>query len=439
MAQFRTTADILDLALQNAGEVTNGNSPYETQALNYLNKVHFALIAGGTIPVGKDSTVEIDEVWSWSRAKSPMILELQPKYETGTILLTQGSEAGTLSVASAASLAGWHLKVDGRDEWFKIASHTAAGTAIELDAAYPDETGAALVFKAMKLDYDLIPDYIVVNDSNNKFQFSKVLNTVLTATLTNGTYTPSALATHVATVATTAAAGPTITGAYSATTRKFTLTSDLAGATAFYIVGNGTLAEFSIHKDMGYDDETSSASAASQTSTYALGGISRLIEPFKIHKGVTRDGGIYGVDSEAFQRGYPFSLIDEGIPERFTVIKESSNGTYTVRFNRYPEEKTRIEVEYVAIPRDLKDNSSSVPLVPRKHVDVLEDAATFYIMLNKSDDRAQTYSALMQGKLKAMIAQHRGAQLRAGKNFGQIVPRPDLCSGKRKLMYGDRD
>lgn len=439
MAQFRTTADILDLALQNAGEVTNGNSPYETQALNYLNKVHFALIAGGTIAIGKDTTTEIDEVWSWSRAKAPMILELQPKYETGTVALTQGSEAGTLSVASASSLQGWHLKIDGRDEWFKIAAHTAAGTAIELDAAYPDETGSALVFKAVKLDYDLIPDYIVVNDSNNKFQFSKVLNTVLTATLTNGTYTPSDLATHIATVATAAAGGPTITGAYSATTRKFTLTSDLAGATSFYIVGDGTQSEFSIHKDIGFDDETSSSSAASQTSTYSLGGISRLIEPFKVHKGVTRDGGIYGVDAEAFQRNYPFPLIDEGIPDRFTVLKENSNGTYTVRFNRYPEEKTRIEVEYVAIPRDLKDNSSSIPLVPRKYVDVLEDAATFYIMLNKSDDRAQTYSMLMQGKLKAMIAQHRGTLLRSGKNFGQIIPRPDLCGGRRKLLYGDRD
>jgi len=60
VAQFRTTADVLDLALANAGEVTNGNSPYETDLLNKLNRVHFTLVAGGTIALGKDSSVQID-------------------------------------------------------------------------------------------------------------------------------------------------------------------------------------------------------------------------------------------------------------------------------------------------------------------------------------------------------------------------------------------
>lgn len=435
MAQFRSTADILDLALQNAGEVTNGNSPYETQALNYLNRVHFAIVAGGTIPIGTSATVEIDEVWPWSKSKSPMLIELQPKYDTGTISLTQGSEAGTLSTASASSLQGYHLRIDGRNEWFKIASHTAAGTAIELDGIYPDETGTALTFEAVKLDYDLVPSYIVVNSTNNKFQFQKLAGSTLTATLTSGTYSLADLATHLGTVATTAAGGPTITASYSAITRKFSVTSNLAGATAFYIVGNGDQSEFSIHKDLGFDDDTSSASAATQTGTYILGGISRLVEPFKIHK--SNDGGIYGVDAETFQRNYPFNSISEGTPDRFSVVGEGSNGTYTVRFNKYVHEKTRVEVDYVPVPRDLKDNSSSIPLVPRKHSDVLEDAATFYIMMNKSDDRMQHYAGLVQGKLKAMISQHRGALLRSGKNFGQIIPRLDQVGGRRKLIYGE--
>lgn len=435
MAQFRSTADILDLALQNAGEVTNGNSPYETQALNYLNRVHFAIVAGGTIPIGTSATVEIDEVWPWSKSKSPMLIELQPKYDTGTISLTQGSEAGTLSTASASSLQGYHLRIDGRNEWFKIASHTAAGTAIELDGIYPDETGTALTFEAVKLDYDLVPSYIVVNSTNNKFQFQKLAGSTLTATLTSGTYSLADLATHLGTVATTAAGGPTITASYSAITRKFSVTSNLAGATAFYIVGNGDQSEFSIHKDLGFDDDTSSASAATQTGTYILGGISRLVEPFKIHK--SNDGGIYGVDAETFQRNYPFNSISEGTPDRFSVVGEGSNGTYTVRFNKYVHEKTRVEVDYVPVPRDLKDNSSSIPLVPRKHSDVLEDAATFYIMMNKSDDRMQHYAGLVQGKLKAMISQHRGALLRSGKNFGQIIPRLDQVGGRKKLIYGE--
>lgn len=186
MAQFRSTADILDLALIKAGEVTNGNSSYETQALDYLNRVHLTLTAGGTIPLGKDQTIQIDEVWPWSRAKCPIIIELQPKYTTGTITFTQGSEAGVFSSAPTASLKGYHLKIDGRSEWFKIISHTASATAFEINSAYPDDTGSGLTFIAVKLDYDIVPDYIAVNTGNNKIQFQKAAGVTLTGTLTAG-------------------------------------------------------------------------------------------------------------------------------------------------------------------------------------------------------------------------------------------------------------
>lgn len=434
MAQFRTTADIMDLALANAGEVTNGNSSYETQLLNYLNRAHMAIVSGGTIPIGKDQTVEIDETWTWAKAKGPLIIELQPKYDTGTVTLTQGSEAGTFSSGPSASLQGYHIQITGRPEWFKIASHTAAATAFELDGAYPDTTGSGLSFVAAKLDYTLIADYIVVNDSSNRIQFQKTAGSTLTGSLTNGVYTPSDLATHVAAIMTTAAAGPTITGAYSSITRKFTFTSDGAGSTTLIMIGNGSQANVaSAHRILGFDDEASTAGLA-QESVYVRGGISRLVEPFRIHKGVGE--GIFSVDSEAFHRDYPLSRVTEQTPDRFCVLSESADGILVVRFNGYPSEKTRVEIENVPVPKDLKDNSSSIPLIPRKHSDVLEDAATFYLMLCKSDDRAQAYANLLQGKLKAMIAQHRGSLLRAGENFGQIIPRLDKTrvGGRRYIV-----
>lgn len=428
MAQFRTTADLVDTILQNGGEVTNGNSPYEAQVLGFLNRVHFSLVAGGTIPVGKDLTVEIDEVWPWAKAKGPLVLELLPKYDTGTVTLTLGSEAGTFSSAPAISLQGYHFNIPDRSLWYKIASHTAGATAFELDGSYESASSAGLTYKAVKLDYMLIPSYIVINDGSNKIQFQKAAGTTLTGTLTNGTYTPSDLATAVATAITAAAGGPTVTGAYSSTTRKFTFTSNLAGPTIFRIDGAGDLANVSsVHKALGFDDETTS-SATAQTSTYVRGGIARLIEPFRL------GDGIFGVDSESFHREFPFGNLYEGTPNRFCVVCESSDGTLTVRFNAYPTEKTRVEVEHVPVPRDLKDSASSIPLVPRKHNDVLEDAGTFYLMLLKSDDRMQVYSSLMQGKLNAMIAQHRGSLVRSGEFFGQIVPRPEQLGRRRRLF-----
>lgn len=438
MAQFRTTADIMDLALTNGGEVTSGTSSYETQLLNYLNRVHFVLICGGTIPLGKDKSITIDEVWPWSRAKKPLILELQPKYATGTVTFTQGSEAGTFSSAPSYSVQGWHIHIVGKEEYYKIATHTAGATAFEIDGAYPDDTGSGLSFEVVKLDYELIPDYIVIDNDNNKIQFQETAGTTLTGTLTNGVYTPSDLCTHLASVMDSTGGTPVYTVTYSAVTRLFTIASDRGGSSVFVLVGNGSLSKYSVHKTLGFDDAVTT-NAASVTSTYMLGGIARLIEPFKKNKGTSLDGSIYGTDSESSQRNYPLPLVTEGYPDRFTVIKETEDGTFTVRFNRYPTYKTRIEVEHVPIPRDLKDDAASVPLVPRKHCDVLEDAATFFLLLNKNDDRAQTYAALVQGKLEAMVSQHRGSLERTGQNFGKMVPRLDnLVQGKRRLRYGEK-
>lgn len=437
MAQFRSTADILDLALEAAGEVINGNSSYESQALGFLNRVHFALVAGGTIPLGKDSTIDIDEPWTWAQADRPLILELQPKYDTGSVTLTQGSESGTFSNAPTASLAGWNLRITGRDEVLRIASHTAGASAFELDGAYPDESGSGLLFTAFQLDYDLVPSYLVIDSSNNKIQFQKAASTPLTGTLTAGSYTPSALATHVASVITAAAGGPTVTGTYSTTTKLFTFTSDLAGPSIFQIIGDGSQSKFSAHRLLGFDDETTS-SAAAQTSTYVLGGLARLIEPMKIHKGATGTGSLLGVDSETFQRNYPLNRVQEGYPDRYCVIRETSDGSLTIRLNAYPVDKTRIEVEHTPVPRDLKDNSSSIPLIPRKHADVLVDATAFYIAFMKNDDKAQAFAALVQGKINAMCAQADGSLQRTGENFGQVIPRRDLLRSFRRRFF-DRE
>lgn len=436
MAQFRTTADVMDLALAAAGEVTNGNSAYETDLLNKLNRVHFALVAGGTIPLGKDVTVDIDENWPWAKARRPLILELQPKYATGTVTLTLASEAGTFSSAPSYSVAGWYIQAVGRDGVFRIASHTAGATAFELDAAYPDTTGSGLSFEVFKLDYELTPDYVVIDTTNNKIDFKKTSGgSILTATLTAGTYTHSALATHIGTQMTTAASGPTITASYSAITKKYSITTDAAGSTTLLpLFATGTNQLQSAHKILGYDD-VDEAAATTHTSVYIQGGIARLIEPIKIHKG---GRSIYGIDAESFERDFPFSAITEGTPDRFAVVDEKPDGTYTIRLNRFPEAKLRIEVDHVPVPRDLKDSAGSIPLVPRKHVDVLEDAATFYIMLLKNDDRAQAYMNLVQGKLKAMLSQHRGTLVRAGEYFGQIISRPEkVIRRSKRSLFGD--
>ena len=436
MAQFRTTADIMDLALSNAGEVTNGNSPYETDLLNKLNTVHFAMVAGGTIALGPDATVDINETWPWALSARPLILELQPKITTGSVTLTLASEGVTFSSGPSVSVAGWYLKVDGCEGVYRIASHTAASTSAELDAAWPLASVSGGTFTLFKLDYDLVPDYIVIDETNNKIDFKKTAGgSELTATLTAGSYTPAQLATHVASQMTTAASGPTVTGSYSSVTRFFSFVSDGAGSTTLLpLFATGTNQKQSAHRVLGYDD-TDLTAALTHTSTYILGGIARLVEPFRLQRGDRNL--IYGIDKESFERDYSPTRIRENSPSKFCVIRESGDGLIRVRFNAYPSDKARVEVTHVPIPRDLKDSAGSYPIVPRKYADVLENAATFFVMLLKNDDRASVYGQLVMAKLMSMISQHRGSLLRSGTGFGRIFARREKLADRLRNLFRD--
>lgn len=418
----------MDLALQAGGEVTNGNSPYEAQVLGYLNQVHMTLISGGTIPIGKDATVEIDEVWPWSKADKPLSIELQPKYDTGTVSLTEGSPAGTFSSAPAVSLEGHFLRLPGKPGVFRIDSHVAASASFYLGTAYTGATASGLSYEAIQLDYKLLPGFITTNSENDQLQFQTTAGTTITVAMTHGVRSPADHAAYIQTLLTANGGASTYTATYSSLSRKFTLTSTLAGTPAQSFILVGTESNYSHHKTLGFDDENTT-SAASHTSTYALGGIARLVEPMKINRGLGKESGIFGTDAESFARSFPLDTIPEATPDRFCVVREDEDGLLTVRFNGFPREKIAVSVDYVPIPRDLKDNSYSIPLVPRKHIEVLKDAAVFFLMLCKSDNRMQVHANLLQGRLLAMIAQHRGSLQRSGEFFGQIIPRRD----KRRL------
>jgi len=111
----------------------------------------------------------------------------------------------------------------------------------------------------------------------------------------------------------------------------------------------------------------------------------------------------------------------------------------TVRFDKYPKDKTRIEVEYIPVPRDIKDNSSSIPLIPRKYSEVLEYGTAYYLLIDKEDGKAQQFGALAKAKLQAMRRHNRAELERTSADFGEITPRADLMpSGSRKrLLYGE--
>lgn len=430
MAQFRTTADIKTEVLEKAGEPTNGNSGYDSLALTYLNKAHQAIIGGGSI-----FSLKVDEPWTWARAKKPIILELEPAVE-GTVTVTEGLRTITFSAGPASSLEGWHFKVTDDPTVYKIAQHTAASTSATLDSAFLGSTGSKS-YKAFKLDYVIAPTYIVIDSTNDKIDLIESGSTEQTVTLTHGAYTPAELIAHVATVLTALASAVTYTGSYDSVSRLFTITSDLAGGLVFKLLGaTGTNRKRSALPSLGLDrlDHTG---AASYTSAYIVGGVSRLVEPFKIFKQRTKNPFIYSADSVQMEMDYPLWAVREAIPALFTKIEETEDGLVTVRFNSYPAEKMRVEVSWIPIPHDLQNNAASIPLVPRKDIDVLIHAAAAFILFDKEDTKFKDILGLAELQLAAMEKKNRSEMRRTDVNFGQIIPRQDhIRTVRSDLRYG---
>lgn len=432
MANLRTTADIVDAVLRRSGEPTGGTSPYETDALRYVQETHFNLICGGEV-----FELDVDEDWSWARRKKPIILTLEPKYETGTLAVTNGSHAITFSSGPTASKQGWYLKVDGDRTYYRIASHAAGATAAELDGNYLGTTGAAVNFKLIKLDYELIPSHIEITAKNNKIDFEETASTELTATLTNGTYTPAELATEVKTQLDSAGAS-TYTISYDTNTRKFTLASDRAGGGGtFKLLGSsGSNVEFSAFPDLGFDDEDV-ADSASHTGTYSLGRIGRVAAPVRVYRNDSDDNQIANMPFNTFERKWPLKNTEQGVPNYFTRITDDTEGITEIRFNKYPSEKTRIEVFVIEAPRDLKDNTASIPLVPRKYVNLLEYGAAYKLCMDKEDDKAQQYLGMAQAKYRAMQNEYKTELDYSGRDFGNIVAQErDMEVHAGKLRYG---
>lgn len=425
MSQFRNTADILDEILRKAGETTNGNSPYEARALTYANHAHHAIVGGGSI-----FDLEVNESWPWARSKQPIVFDLLPPYVTGTITFTEGDINITFSNAPTVSLEGWHVQVSGYPTVYRIMQHSAAGTQAQLDSNFVNPSGA-YTFRAFKLDYEIFPAFVYVDNKNDKIDFQETAAVTLTATLQHGSYTPANLISHIVTKI-GAVGTATWSGSYDTVARSFAVTCSV---TAKLLGASGTNARRSGLKAIGFDvlDYTG---AQSYVSTYVPNSVSRLIEPFKIFGSNTEEPFIYSSDPVRMQEDFPVSQTEQRIPDRFCFIEENNDGVVKVRFNSYPRARMRVEVDWIPVPVDLQDNTASVVLLPRSEVSTLIHAAAAYIAFDKEDSKFDAFIKLANSGIEAMKERLRDRLFNTGEIFGQVVPRADYSSPRRRLKYG---
>ena len=445
MSNFRTTADLLDGVLRRCGEMTSsqGVSPRQTSALLYLNQIHQTIISGGN-----ELNIDVDEPWTWAKHRRPLILQLQPAITTGTVSFVQGSANGTFNVAptvngSSVSLLDWMIKPSGGPEMYVITNHTAGSTSFQIDSAFPQSSVTGIGFQAFLLDYELSPSYLVVNSEDQILEFisNSVTKTVNIATIAMGSYTPAALATAVATALNAVADGNSYTCTYDTIQRLFTVTSNLAGTNpVFQPQGAGPNYYRSGWNLLGYDFNNLTGSA-SYVSVYPQGSVVRFSLGGRVYYGVNflngeTDGQVSYLDNVAFDNAFPLAEVHAGTPTAFTVLSQNRFGKLKIRFNKFitPSQNMRVELEYIQEPRDLFNNTASIPLIPKAYRKILEFGASYYLSLDKNDTKANAYLGIAQNSLKAMQKANRRELERTGRNFGGIAARPDLVSNERRLL-----
>lgn len=430
MSDLLTAQDIKEAVLRHCGELTNGTSSYDEVALEYINKIYKGLLAGGN-----EFGIDCAHNWRWARANNPILLTLLPAYKTGTATVTQGSRNGTLSVAPTYSLKGYFLQLDNRSDIFKIAQHTASSTSFMLDMPYTADDGT-LNFKAMKLDYELVDDSIIIGERNNTFPFNEGGGT-LTATITAGVYSPSSLVTAMS-VALNALATANITVSYNTITRKFNFLTD--GAAFSLLYATALTPWTNILPTLGFYQKDYT-SALTYTSDCPLNAIQRLFSPMTVYRqqGLTvmtspKDlGKIFGISYESMLESWPMFQVICDVPNRFSVTEYREDGTAVARMNAYVGENTRCEVEYIPLCTQLQDNDTSIPLIPQAYRDYLVYGASFYLMLDKSDNRADQFAALAKAKLMALMNSDRAEVARSSQFSGKIIPRANGQFGIRRF------
>ena len=162
----------------------------------------------------------------------------------------------------------------------------------------------------------------------------------------------------------------------------------------------------------------------------------RVIAPMRVYR--EREVAVQGMDLEALERRWPLNDLYLGTPTAFAVLTSQR-----VRFNKFTgtssTDLTRVDYDYHELPADLTDSSESTPVIPKEYRYILADAALYFLLLNKDDDRDTKVLARVQAGLRAMMKENRASVHRTGDLYGKIQPRQDKLDrfrGPRRTESG---
>jgi hypothetical protein len=206
------------------------------------------------------------------------------------------------------------------------------------------------------------------------------------------------------------------------------------GFPTWYTISAHTAGQTSFTLDAAYIDTTGSVSYVAAPLVQDLGGgILRLVEPFRIYTDRVLDynesssdmSRIYGMSLLEFWRRFPLREIQNDVPSKFTTTSRSED-SWKVRFNKYVSNPIRIDWDYIQIPSELTDSSTSIPLVPFENRSLLEVGAAYYLNVVKNQtQRAETFFKLATVKIQAMHMAEEKAMKLLSTRYAQLTPRLD--------------
>lgn len=383
----QTTSVLKKSVLFRVGELTDGTSPYDSKALEYINQIYRSVLAGGN-----EFEVELGQPWSWARSVAPGTLVLKPQYETGSISVVNGSASATLSSAAAISLAGQWLKVTGRPEVFRISAHSAGSASITLDTPYTDTTAAGLAYQVYMVEYDLpgaierlIGPMMVDRQQLLQAPVDGLIQAVDPLNMAEAfpiKYIPQEVPQQFAQIQRTALGQVRV---------KFNAQVGVETRVSYdYIPKQGDLI---------------CGSCTTNSSTNVL--------TFADHGLENGRQVVFETTAAGLTKGVTYYVIS-ATQNTFKVSTALGGSEVTLTAN------TTISVD-------------TIPIIPEPFRLILDYGAAFYLAVDKNDERAESYASLCKAKMTAMIsANDRELAQSSGGRVGQMIPRLDMYSGPRR-------
>jgi hypothetical protein len=194
----------------------------------------------------------------------------------------------------------------------------------------------------------------------------------------------------------------------------------VSGILPVYKIAAHTAGATTATLDSVYTDTTDSAAVYKLMKLeYSLAAdLGELISPMRTP--VSNEDGyrITGVDTlDAMLSNFPLQSVQQGAPSRFAITGDS-----TVQFNRYYSGLLRIEYDYSLIPDPLANTAAEEPVIPQRFRKILADVMTYFILLDKNDNRADSALLAAKAVLASMKRIQQARMARLGST-GKIFPR----------------